>query len=96
MKYVIINFLLACLSITMGCTSSKKEIKQVVKHWMGKEIVFPSNLTMKIYGKDTLDYSLLNHKYKILYYVDTNGCHKCQLKFYEWQRWQKSYPPLKR
>ena len=66
MKYVIINFLLACLSITMGCTSSKKEIKQVVEHWMGKEIVFPSNLTMKIYGKDTLDYSLLNHKYKIL------------------------------
>ena len=48
----------------MGCTSSKKEIKQVVEHWMGKEIVFPSNLTMKIYGKDTLDYSLLNHKYK--------------------------------
>ena len=45
----------------MGCTSSKKEIKQVVEHWMGKEIVFPSNLTMKIYGKDTLDYSLLNH-----------------------------------
>ena len=80
----------------MGCTSSKKEIKQVVKHWMGKEIVFPDNLTMKIYGKDTIDYSLLNHKYKILYYVDTNGCHKCQLKFYEWQRWQKSYPPLKR
>ena len=68
MKYVIINFLLACLSITMGCTSSKKEIKQVVEHWMGKEIVFPSNLTMKIYGKDTLDYSLLNHKYKILHY----------------------------
>ena len=57
----------------MGCTSSKKEIKQVVEHWMGKEIVFPSNLTMKIYGKDTLDYSLLNHKYKILHYVDTNG-----------------------
>lgn len=56
MKYVIINFLLACLSITMGCTSSKKEIKQVVEHWMGKEIVFPSNLTMKIYGKDTLDH----------------------------------------
>ena len=50
----------------MGCTSSKKEIKQVVEHWMGKEIVFPSNLTMKIYGKDTLDYSLLKHKYKIL------------------------------
>ena len=46
----------------MGCTSSKKEIKQVVEHWMGKEIVFPSNLTMKIYGKDTLDYSLLNGK----------------------------------
>ena len=37
----------------MGCTSSKKEIKQVVEHWMGKEIVFPSNLTTKIYGKDT-------------------------------------------
>lgn len=90
MKYVIINFLLACLSITMGCTSSKKEIKQVVEHWMGKEIVFPSNLTMKIYGKDTLDYSLLNHKYKILHYVDTNGCHECQLKFYEWQRLQKT------
>ena len=66
----------------MGCTSSKKEIKQVVEHWMGKEIVFPSNLTMKIYGKDTLDYSLLNHKYKILHYVDTNGCHECQCEIY--------------
>ena len=78
----------------MGCTSSKKEIKQVVEHWMGKEIVFPSNLTMKIYGKDTLDYSLLNHKYKILHYVDTNGCHECQLKFYEWQRLQKQIDSL--
>ena len=94
MKYVIINFLLACLSITMGCTSSKKEIKQVVEHWMGKEIVFPSNLTMKIYGKDTFAYSLLNHKYKILHYVDTNGCHECQLKFYEWQRLQKQIDSL--
>ena len=59
-----------------------------------KEIVFPSNLTMKIYGKDTLDYSLLNHKYKILHYVDTNGCHECQLKFYEWQRLQKQIDSL--
>ena len=38
-----------------GLSVSFKEIKQVVEHWMGKEIVFPSNLTMKIYGKDTLD-----------------------------------------
>ena len=49
---------------------------------------------MIIYGKDTLDYSLLNHKYKLLHYVDTNGCHECQLKFYEWQRLQKQIDSL--
>lgn len=88
-----VHFLLYCLCL-LGCNSPKKEITEVVSHWIGKEIVFPDNLTMKIYGKDTMDYSFLNHKYKILHYVDTSGCNECQLKFYEWQRLRKQIDSL--
>ena len=77
-----------------GYNSYKQEIKQVVKYWLNKEIIFSDSLSMKIYGKDTLDYSLLKHKYKIINYIDTNGCNECQLKFYEWKQLQKQIDSL--
>lgn len=71
MKYnIAVCLLIYLFIIATGCHSSKKEITEVVKHWIGKEIVFPEGLSMKIYGKDTVDYSLLKHKYKIHNYVD--------------------------
>ena len=61
-------YLMFCLLAIMGCDFQKREIKQVITHWMGKKIVFSDSLQCKIYGKDTSAYFLNKHKYKIFYY----------------------------
>ncbi len=88
-----IVFYIACLFL-ISCSSKKKEIKQVLTYWMGKEIIFSDSLQCKIYGKDTSAFLLDRHKYKIFHYVDTNGCSECQLKFYDWECLQRQIDSL--
>ena len=66
MKY----FVYICLVLfIIGCNSSKREIKEIVKHWTGKEIIFTDSLSMKIFGRDTCADIMAAHKYKILNYI---------------------------
>ncbi|MEG1737821.1 MAG: hypothetical protein RRY39_07755 [Odoribacter sp.] len=76
--------ILLLISLCVGCNNKKREITQLVERWQNKEIVFPDNLEMKIYGRDTF-VDLSATKYKILNYVDTSGCTECRMKLYEWR-----------
>ena len=36
-------------------------------------------------GKDTIIPNILDHKYKVLTYIDTTGCTACRLKLFDWK-----------
>lgn len=78
----------------VSCSAKKEKIKNIVQTWQTKEILFPNNLKVKVYGKDTIC-SIDNKKYKILNYIDTSGCTACQLKLYEWKLLKDEVDSLK-
>lgn len=95
MRFRLIKYSIIYILTIYSCFSKKQEIKQVINHWMGKEIVFSDTIKSKIHGKDTVCALWNEHKYKIFHYVDTTGCSECQLKFYEWGLLQKQIDSLK-
>lgn len=80
----IITIICLCLLIT-ACNNKKRRLTKLVKEWQGKEILFPENPELKLYGRDTLCPELFSREYKILNYIDTNGCTECRLKLFDWQ-----------
>lgn len=81
----LLSVLLCFCFIFTGCDNRKKQLTHLVEEWQGKEIRFPANPEMKLYGRDTLCPELFSREYKILNYIDTNGCTECRLKLFEWQ-----------
>lgn len=77
--------LLSFLLLSPGCDSKKKQLTKLVEKWQGKEILFPHEPEIKLYGRDTLCPELFTREYKILNYIDTNGCTECRLKLFDWQ-----------
>lgn len=78
MKYIIYSIL---ISFILGCNSQKQELKETISLWHQKEINFPKELNDQII-KNNPEY---RQQYKILNYIDTNGCSMCRLKLYEWK-----------
>lgn len=60
------------------------EIERVVKEWIGKEIIFPQEVTCISMNKDTTCISPNSTPYKILVYIDSIGCTSCKLHLYKW------------
>ena len=82
-------FIVALFIAFTACNKQAKqqaEAEKIVTEWMGKTIQFPDDITLSVYGKDTLVPDLLNTPYRILLYVDSTGCTSCKLKIYEWQK----------
>ena len=71
MKHIIYTIFI--LSI-IGCHTQKHEFERIVSLWNQKEIIFPEEISKQI-----------PMQYKILNYIDTNGCSMCRLKLYEWK-----------
>ena len=82
MKYLICA---ACF-VLLSCNRTKQEAVDVLNNWLGKEIVFPSDLVFTVQGEDTIyDVTKLKSLYKILTYVDTMGCTSCRLQLQQWK-----------
>ncbi len=85
-----VHLFIAALFIAFtACNKQAKrqaEAEKIVTEWLGKTIQFPDDMTLSVYGKDTLVPDLLNTPYRILLYVDSTGCTSCKLKIYEWQK----------
>jgi hypothetical protein len=72
------------LSLTIAsCTSNHDEQKDIVSEWMGKEILFPSDLQFQIKA-DYINYNFSEADYKIVNYIDSAGCFPCQMKLLQW------------
>ena len=85
-----IHLLIAIIFMAFtACNKQAKrqaEAEKIVTEWVGKTIQFPDDMTLSVYGRDTLVPNLHNTPYRILLYVDSTGCTDCKLKLYEWQK----------
>jgi len=81
MKLIIVAAI--TLSLCNSCHRNHK-LKELVNSWVNREIILPTYLPFKIYGKDTIVST--DFTYKIINYIDTNDCMSCNLKLYEWRQ----------
>jgi len=77
------------LILIISCCSSCKEtdrnrIARLVKHWEGKEILFPEDMVFTRYGIDTLNYKMKDSDFKLVAYIDSVGCISCKLNLQKW------------
>ena len=57
-----------------------------VKEWYGKKLIFPEQMTFRLYGKESVDYDYSTADYKILALMDSVSCIECQLRIDDWKR----------
>lgn len=63
---------------------SSTEIQNLVKDWMGKEIIFPQEVSCISMNEKIKCISPTSTPYKILVYIDSTGCTSCKLDLYKW------------
>lgn len=81
-----INMILIIIILsTLSCNKSKNQSMSIIENWYKTEIKIPENLVIKSMGQDTSILQIINHRYKVLIYIDSLGCTACKLKLYEWQ-----------
>lgn len=86
-----IGVLLFCLCVACNQNTSKDRMLHLVKVWEKKQIIYPSEPTFTIYGKDTLiNYVKSGAEYSIVSYVDSLGCLSCKLKAKDWKNFIKT------
>ena len=68
-----------------SCKESKKEsISNLITEWIGREILYPDNMTFTLWGKDTIDNAMDHTPYTIVTYADSIGCINCKLQLANW------------
>lgn len=75
--------LFICLS---SCKTDPQRTKaeKIVSEWVGKEIIFPSDVRCTFIGRDTVCPEV-SAPYKVLVYTDSVGCTSCKLQIYRWK-----------
>ena len=87
--YLKCSFLIGMAFVVLSCNDRTQNYERMVNEWIGKEIVFPSDIHFTIYTKDTV---FVNHDetdYKIVSYIDSTGCVSCKLQLTKWQETMK-------
>lgn len=78
----------ACL-ITLSCSNKDSALSKAVSEWTGKKLLFPKEMTFFKYGETPVEVAI-DKNYKILHYVDANGCVPCMLRLMEWKEYIKN------
>ena len=79
-------FLIFVLFIIVSCQETERErFSRIVNEWMGKEIHFPEHPIFIVQGKDTVDFAFRDADYKVVSYIDSEGCTSCKLKLDRWK-----------
>ena len=90
MQSNLLKIIFYCLAFSffLSCKDSEqKEVELLLKGWIGKELIFPSNQYASIMGDSTVlfsDYISDNSHWKIVFYADSLGCVSCDLNLLEW------------
>lgn len=80
-------WLVVIIIIFFSCHNKEKtEITKYVEMWQNKEIIFTDSLTLHINNFQTKSAHISSNYYKILNYIDTNGCTECKLKLPGWKK----------
>lgn len=80
----IITYFLGIFLLSACLSKNRTQITELIKTWDGKEILFPKKMNMFQVG-DSIHKTLSLENYKIIVYVDTNGCFTCKLHLMEWE-----------
>lgn len=81
-KYIVLLwgvFLIACSN------SREQHAIALLQEWKDKEVRFPNHPIFTIQGRDTVNFQI-EHKCKIVTYIDSIGCTSCKLRFSEWEK----------
>jgi len=71
--------------VLTSCKNKTDDPKTIVQIWNGKEVKIPASLDFKSLGNDTSSSNILKHRYKVLVYLDSNGCIACRLNLPIWK-----------
>jgi len=66
----------------------KEEIAIILKEWIGKEIIFPENISYYISDKKSIPdmyNEYFEKEFKVFLYVDSSGCTNCRLRLSGWK-----------
>ncbi len=67
----------------VACQLSDANQRKVVAEWSGREISIPENLSFQISTTD-IEIDLDAPDFKVINYVDSNGCTFCRMKLAQW------------
>ena len=70
-------------TIAMTCSCSNRDEKAIESEWIGKEITIPEQLSFEVLG-ERIDGGILSSDYKIINYIDSEGCTSCRMKLPFW------------
>lgn len=83
------NIIIVCLLsvILHACTNSKDTAKvELVKKWIGREILFPNNMVFTKLCKDTVaQFWPFHSNHSIVLYADSIDCLSCRLQLEKWR-----------
>jgi len=72
----------------LGCGQDKRNAsEQLVREWIGREIVFPDDPDCSHMGMDTACPPRGDAAYTLLAYTDSVGCTGCRLNLAAWKRY---------
>lgn len=71
--------------IITSCINKSNETKNIVQAWLEKEVQIPSELNFRNLGQNIPSSQILKYRYKVLVYLDSNGCIACRLNLPKWK-----------
>lgn len=82
---------IACICITAiavcivmpSCRKADSSAEMVDK-WVGREFLFPESCTFSV-SDNLFDINVFDADFKIITYIDSNGCQACNMKLQAWQ-----------
>lgn len=67
--------------VLSSCQDSDKNfVSRLIREWDGKEIIFPTHSIFTIQGNDTVSYRIPKPDYKVVTFIDSQGCISCKLQ----------------
>ena len=80
-----LSIIIIILIIVISCTLTKEEkLKKEMLSCLDKSIIFPEAVVFTSCIDDTISVSL-NASFKVIHYVDSNGCIECRMNLKGWQ-----------
>lgn len=83
-KYLYLVFAIFILVVSCEIPQDSKT-SRLVKEWIGKEILYPDNMILTSWGRDTISRNLPKSLYSIVVYADSIGCMSCKLHLSKWK-----------